>query len=89
MTSQVGKTYLKICRHVLQNQWCLARLSSQFRSELWSLIGLPATIVVNAGVKELKMTHILPAQVCGCTSTHPRFHTKKRNGKLVMHQNVS
>jgi len=32
--SQVGATYLKICRHVLQMQWYVRWLSSSFLSEV-------------------------------------------------------
>ena len=34
MTSQVGETYLKMCRHVLQIQWYLRLLSRSFRSDV-------------------------------------------------------
>jgi len=34
MTSQVGATYLKMCRHVLRIQWYLRCLSSPFCSDV-------------------------------------------------------
>jgi len=38
---------------------------------------------------KFEMMHILHAQRCGCISVHPGLPHKKRNEKLVVHQNVS
>jgi len=34
MTSKVGTTYLRMCRHVLRIQWYFRCLPSSFRSEV-------------------------------------------------------
>jgi len=61
MTSYVGATYLKMCRHV--SRITFGDVLAHLVQKLWSLIGLPAAIMAGARVEGFLMKLIITLSI--------------------------